>query len=79
MSPQEIKKVQQFLRDRFDTDELTIKPRPKAMSGVKGGASFEDSAEVFLGSESIALLYRDDEDGDVVYQFQMTIIQEDLE
>ncbi len=78
MDTQEIRKVEQFLRKRFGSDRIAVKPRPKAMVG-RSADSFADSAEVFMGSESIALVYRDDEDGDVSYILEMSILQEDLD
>ena len=39
----------------------------------------KDMAEVFMGSDQIAQLYRDDEDGEVSYQLQMAILDIDLE
>ncbi|MEE8578924.1 MAG: DUF3126 family protein, partial [Hyphomicrobium sp.] len=37
-----------------------------------------DSAEVFIGDEFIAVLFREDEDGEISYQFQMAILDLDL-
>ncbi|HWK39125.1 MAG TPA: DUF3126 family protein, partial [Hyphomicrobium sp.] len=38
-----------------------------------------DSAEVFVDGEFIAVLFREEEDGEVSYQFQMAILDVDLE
>jgi len=38
----------------------------------------DDSVEVYLGAEFIALVYKDIDEGEVAYQFQMTVLQEDL-
>lgn len=65
-------RVQAFLRKRFGNDKIEVRPRPKKT----------DSAEVYLGPKDedfIAVLYREDEDGEVSYQFQMAIIELDLE
>lgn len=37
-----------------------------------------DSAEVYIGEEFIGVVYRDDEDDDLSYQFQMAILDFDL-
>jgi len=37
-----------------------------------------DSAEVYIGDEFIGVVYRDDEDDDLSYQFQMAILDFDL-
>ena len=57
------------LRKTFGTPSLEVKARPKK----------KDSAEVFVGGEFIAVLFREDEDGEVSYQFQMAILELDLE
>jgi hypothetical protein len=65
----EIVKLEKYLRKTFKLDSLAVKQRPKK----------EDSAEVFIGEEFIGVLFRDDEDDEVSYQFQMAILQYDLE
>lgn len=37
-----------------------------------------DSADVYLNKEFIGVISRDDEDGDLSYQFQMAILDIDL-
>ena len=44
-------------------------PRPKK----------DDSAEVYIGEEFIGVLFLDDEDGDKSYNFNMSILDTDLE
>ena len=39
----------------------------------------DDSAELFIGDEFMGVLYRDDEDGEVSYNFSMAILDIDLE
>ena len=46
-----------------------MRPQPKK----------DDIAEVFIGGEFVATLYREEEDGEVSYQFQMAILEMDLE
>ena len=38
----------------------------------------DDSVEVYLGSEFIAVVYKDVDEGEVAYQFQMTVLSEDI-
>ena len=38
-----------------------------------------DSAEVYVGEEFIGVLFLDDEEGDRSYNFQMAILDTDLE
>ena len=71
MKPDELKKIEAYLRKTFRLTELEVRPRPRKT----------DSAEVYLGEEFLGVLYRDDEDGedDVSYNFQMAILDIDLE
>lgn len=38
----------------------------------------DDSVEVYLGAEFIAVIYKDVDEGEVAYQFQMTVLSEDI-
>ena len=38
----------------------------------------DDSAEVFIGEEFIGVIYRDDEDDELSYNFSMAILDNDL-
>lgn len=67
MTPNEIARVQKYLRAVFDNSRITIK-KPK----------LEDSAEVYVGDEFMGMVYRDDEDGELSYSFNMAILNEDL-
>jgi hypothetical protein len=68
MTPQELTQLQTYLRKTFQTETIEVRARPKK----------KDSAEVYIGDEFIGVLYRDDEDGEVSYQFQMAILELDL-
>jgi hypothetical protein len=68
MTPSEIARLEKYLRDTFQNENLNIRGRP----------SKEDSAEVYLGEEFIAVIFKDEEDGDLSYAFQMTILEMDL-
>ena len=69
MEPQELVKVQTYLRKVFGTKTLSVRPRPK----------IKDSGEVYIGDESIGTVTRDEEDGELCYYFQMAILEIDLE
>lgn len=69
MKKEEISKVEAYLRKTFGTQNLSIRPRPKK----------DDSAEVYIGEEFVAVLYREEEDGELSYQFQMAILDVDLD
>ena len=69
MDVQEIRKVESYLRKLFGNTRIRVVPRPRK----------EDSAEVYVGEEFIGVLFVDDEDEDRSYNFQMAILETDLE
>lgn len=69
MDVQEIKKIDAYLKRLFDNPKIRVVPRPKK----------DDSAEVYIGDEFIGVLFVDDEDEDKSYNFQMAILETDLE
>ena len=69
MDVQELRKIETYLRGLFGNPKMRVVPRPKK----------EDSAEVYIGDEFIAVLFVDEEDGDRSYNFQMAILESDLE
>jgi len=38
----------------------------------------DDSVEVYLGAEFLAVVYKDEDDGETSYAFNMTVLTEDL-
>ncbi len=64
----EVARLQEYLRTKFSVPNLTVRERPNK----------DDSAEVYLGDEFIGVIFRDDEDGDVSYDFNMAILEIDL-
>ena len=69
MQHPEIIKLQKFLQQKFGNRAIDVRPRDRK----------EDSVEVYLGEEFLGLIYVDDEDGDRSYNFQMAILDVDLE
>lgn len=67
MKPEEIRKLEAYLK-RSLNPELVVKARPRK----------DDSAEVYLNDEFLGIIYRDDEDGDLSYNFSMAILDVDL-
>jgi hypothetical protein len=65
----DLPKLQRYLRKLFRNDAIRIVIHPK-----KG-----DMAEVFVGDEFLAPLYREEDDGEVSYQLQMAILEIDLD
>ena len=62
-----MQKVQAHLQRTFANAKITLKARPKQ----------KDSAEVYVGEEFVGLVYKD-EDEDGSFDFQMSILGEDL-
>lgn len=65
----EIKKLDTYLKRLFGNQRIRVVPRQKK----------DDSAEVYMGDEFIGVLFVDDEDGDRSYNFEMAILEGDLE
>ncbi|HOP18803.1 MAG TPA: DUF3126 family protein [Parvularculaceae bacterium] len=68
MDPSEIARLQQYFRSKFGLMTLSVRPRPNK----------RDSAEVYIGDEFLGVIFRDDEDGEVSYDFNMAILDIDL-
>jgi len=66
---QEVKKLDAYLKKLFGNQRIRVVPRPKK----------DDSAEVYVGDEFIGVLFVDDEDEERSYNFQMAILEQDLE
>jgi hypothetical protein len=64
----EIIKLQKFLQQKFGNRNIDVRPRKQ-----------NDSVEVYVGEEFLGLIYVDDDDGDRSYNFQMAILDVDLE
>ena len=68
MTPAEIKSLESYLRKTFDLEAIEVRKRAKK----------QDSVEVFVKEEFVSVIYKDDEDNEVTYQFQMAILADDL-
>jgi len=69
MKKEELGRLQDYMRGVFKMKDLQIKARPQK----------DDSAEVYIDDEFIGVIYRDDEDEDLCYNFNMAILDFDLE
>lgn len=65
----EILKLEKYFQQRFNVPAMTVRQRPQK----------DDSAEVYIDEEFIGVVFRDDEDGDLSYNFTMAILDIDLE
>ncbi len=65
----EVQKLESFFQRRFNVKGISVRPRPRK----------DDSAEVYFGDEFVGVLFRDDEEGELSYNFTMAILDIDLE
>lgn len=69
MKPEELKTLETHLRKTFRLDALEVRKIAKKT----------DAAEVYIAGEFIGVVYRDEDEGEVCYQFQMAILDCDLD
>ncbi|MBX9468315.1 MAG: DUF3126 family protein [Rhizobium sp.] len=67
MKPEELKKLDAYFKRTFN-EMMSVKARPRK----------DDSAEVYVGDEFLGVVFKDDEDGDLSYNFSMAILDVDL-
>ncbi len=68
MDKTEINRLQQYLQSKFGNSKLSLAARKEA----------KDSVEVMLDGEFIGTIYRDEDEGDISYDFNMAILEMDL-
>ncbi len=68
ITPDELIKIQAFLRSKFGNDGLAVRPRSQTT----------DSIEVLINGEFIGLVYKDEDEGETSYDFNMAILNIDL-
>lgn len=69
MTRDEILKLETYLQKTFQLPAIQVRQRPQK----------DDSAEVYIGDEFIGVLFRDEDEGEKDYQFQMAILGFDLQ
>lgn len=78
MTKDEIKTLETFLRKRFGNPKIEVRMRMQAGKAKQ----IADSAEVYIGKSDedfLGVIYREEEEGELSYQFQMAILDIDLE
>ena len=68
MTRSELWRLEKYLRNLFRLDTITVVERPKQA----------DSVEVLVNGEFIGVIFRDEEDGEISYAFNMAILEMDL-
>ncbi len=65
----EMKKVEAYLQQLFWNPELSVRP----------GTGQDAPAEAYVGKEFIGVIYKNDDDGEISYDWTMSILAEDVE
>lgn len=68
MTPNEVARVQDYLRRTFDNNRITI-----ALPARAGGP-----VEMSVGDEFIGVVHRDEDEGEISYSLNISILEEDL-
>lgn len=68
IQPEEVSRLQTYLQGKFKNTGFALKIREKVT----------DSVEVLLDGEFLGVIYKDDEDGDISFDFNMAILEFDL-
>jgi hypothetical protein len=68
IDPLEVSRLQAYLQGKFGHNGIALKIRDKA----------KDSVEVILNGEFIGTIYKDSDDGETSYDFNMAILDIDL-
>lgn len=68
ISPDELIKIQAYMRSKFNNEHISVRPRAQA----------SDSIEVLINGEFIGLVYKDEDEGEKSYDFNMAILDFDL-
>jgi len=68
MKPEEINKLDAYFKRIFQNQQLAVRPRPRK----------DDSCELYLGEEFLGIIYRDEDEGELSYNFSMAILDIDL-
>ena len=64
----EVIRLQKYLQEKFGNSKIMLVERKEA----------KDSLEVTLAGEFIGTVYKDDDEGDISYDFNMAILEMDL-
>ncbi len=68
LTPEEMSKLQNYMQNTFKNTGFALKMRERA----------KDSVEVLLNGEFIGVIYKDEDEGETSYNFNMAILKEDL-
>lgn len=69
MTSTELQKIENYFQKKFSNPSINLKP----------SKSDPEMAEVYISNEFIGTLYKDEDEGEISYDFNMSIIDIDLE
>jgi len=68
MKNEEIMRLDAYFKRIFCNPDFHVKARPQK----------QDSCELYLGEEFLGIIYRDEDEGELSYNFSMAILDIDL-
>ena len=68
MKPEEIRKLDAYFKRVFRNPSLEVKARPRK----------DDSCELYMDDEFLGIIFKDEEEGELSYNFSMAILDIDL-
>ena len=69
LTPEELDKIQIYLQQLFWNPEINLHV----------GTGHDAPTEVYVGKEFIGVIYKNSDDGEISYDCNMSILQEDIE
>jgi hypothetical protein len=69
LKPEEILKLDAYFKRTFANPGLEVKARPRK----------DDSCELYIGDEFLGIIFKDEEEGELSYNFSMAILDIDLD
>lgn len=69
MKADEIRKLDAYFKRTFQSPALQVKARPRK----------DDSCELYMADEFLGIIFKDEEEGELSYNFSMAILDIDLE
>lgn len=69
MKADELRKLDAYFKRVFGTPGLEVRARPRK----------DDSAELYKSDEFLGVIYRDEDEGELSYNFSMAILEIDLD
>ena len=69
LTEKEMNKIQQYLRQLFWNPDITLRP----------GSAKDSPAEVYIGKEFVGVIYKNDDEGEISFDWNMSILNDDIE